>query len=68
MTKEWVMVYSAFKAYKIDIIQGLLAESGIESNTINKQDSNYLFGEIELYVCNDDAFKAKQIIEKHPDL
>ena len=68
MAYDWVPVYSAFKMYKIDIIQALFAEAGIESNTINKRDSNYLFGEIELYVRHDDVIKAKLIISKRPEL
>ena len=68
MIENWTMVYSAAKKYKIEIIQALLTEAGIESNPLSKADTTIIFGEIELYVHNNDAIKAKQIIEQHPDL
>ena len=40
----------------------LLADNEIESIIMNKQDSAYLFGEIEVYVSPADAFKARQLI------
>ncbi|MCF8296556.1 MAG: DUF2007 domain-containing protein [Saprospiraceae bacterium] len=68
MEQNWTLVYTAFKVYKIEIIQALLEEAGIESNMLNKMDSTMLMGDIELYVHNDDSVKALQIIEQHPDL
>ena len=68
MIDNWTMVYTAAKVYKIEIIQALLTEAGIESNPLSKKDTTIIFGEIELYVHNDDAVKARQIIEQHPDL
>ncbi len=68
MEKDWTLIYSAFKVYKIEIIQTLLNEAGIESNVMNKMDSTMLMGDIELYVRNEDSIKAKKIVEQHPDL
>ena len=42
----------------------ILYDEGIASVIINKQDSTYLFGEIELYVERDDAILAKYILDK----
>jgi len=63
MEDNWVKVYSSSKLYEIELIKGLLSENGIESVTMDKQDSAYLFGVIELYVKVEHAFRAKQLIE-----
>jgi hypothetical protein len=65
MDKNWTKIFSSSQLYKVEIIKGLLSENNIVSIEINKQDSAYLFGEIELYVKVEDAFQAKQIIVKY---
>jgi len=59
---KWVRVFSAADAFRIEVIKGLLAEYNIESVVVNKKDSAYLFGEVELFVNVEDAFQANQII------
>ena len=58
------LIYSSSQIYKAEIIRGFLEENDILSVIINKKDSAYLFGEAELYVKVDDAFRAKQLILK----
>jgi len=41
-----------------------MAENEIECVIMNKKDSTYGFGEIEVYVPTAEAFKAKQLILK----
>jgi len=65
MDKNWTIIYSSAQLYKIEIMKGLLKENNIISIDVNKKDSSYLFGEIELYVKVEDAFIAKQLILKH---
>lgn len=65
MEDNWTQVYSSSQQFQIELIRGLLKEHDIESVTMNKQDSFYHFGSVELYVKVEDAFRAKQIIEKH---
>ena len=64
MDKNWTLIYSSSQIYKAEIIRGFLEENDILSVIINKKDSAYLFGEAELYVKVDDAFRAKQLILK----
>lgn len=64
MEGNWIRVYSSADAFRIEMFRGLLAEKNIESVVVNKKDSAYLFGEIELYVSVEDAFMANQIISK----
>ncbi len=62
MSEDWVKIYTSSKLFEIELIRGLLLENDIESFVINKQDSSYLFGEVELYVSNSDVLNANQII------
>ena len=48
----------------MNIITALLKENNIQFNVINKQDSMYKIGEIELYVDEADFEEVKQIVEK----
>jgi hypothetical protein len=58
----WVCVYTSGYLHMAEMIRGLLEENGITAIVVNKQDSVYLIGDIELYVSYDDAFVANQII------
>ncbi len=61
---NWVCVYSSGFIYKVEIAQAVLTDNGIDSVIVNKQDSSYAFGDIELHVHPDDSISALQIIEK----
>lgn len=50
MENNWTLVYSTDKAYEAEIAKAVLAENGIEAIEINRKDSSYIFGEIDLYV------------------
>jgi hypothetical protein len=60
--KDWVKIYSTSAMYKAELLKGLLTENEINAVIINKKDSAYLFGEVELYVTTNDAVKAKHLI------
>jgi hypothetical protein len=60
--QNWVLIYSSPVLVEVELIKGLLKENDIEAVLINKKDSAYLFGDIELYVTSEDAFNANQII------
>jgi hypothetical protein len=62
VNKNWVKIYSTSANYKAELLKGLLMGKGINAIIINKQDSSYLFGELELYVMPNDAIQAKHII------
>lgn len=65
MEQGWVKVYKTDKAYQADIIIELLDENGIMAVKMNKRDSSYLaFGNIEVYVEEEYAEKALQIIKE----
>lgn len=59
---NWVCIYSSKLIHKVEIVQAVLADDNINSVIVNKQDSAYHFGDIELHVHPDDSIKAIQII------
>ncbi len=61
---DWKRIYSSQFEHKAGIVKAVLKKHGIESVIVNKKDSAYLFGELELYVNQDDVLKAKNIIIK----
>jgi len=65
MEKDWVNIYSSTQVNDIEIMKAVLADNDILAIDINKKDSSYLFGEIEVYVNRNDVLKAKQIIIKN---
>ena len=64
MEENWIIVHSTNKEYLAEIIRQMLADNGIESFILNKKDSNYLFGDIEIYTLPDSVMRAKLLIEK----
>jgi hypothetical protein len=65
LDNSWVSVYSSAYMHQVDIVSAVLKDNDITSVIINKQDSSYHFGEIELHVQADDVLAAKQIIQKN---
>ncbi len=63
MDNDWVKIYESSKQYEAEIISGMLEENEIECIIMNKQDSVYLFGEIELYVKREEILRAKTLIQ-----
>lgn len=63
MESEWAKVYESAEDVKIEIARIILEENDISSVVINKKDSSYRFGEIELYVHRDNIIKAKLLLK-----
>ena len=62
MLDNWVIIYSTTQLYEAEMVRSIMADNEIESVIMNKKDSTYGFGEIEVYVPTAEAFKAKQLI------
>jgi len=62
MENYWVLIYETNKGFEAEIVKGMLLEHEIEAFIINKQDSSYHFGSIEMYVSANDVMKAKTLI------
>lgn len=68
MENDWTKIYSAGNLYKVDLVKGLLEESGISTQILNQQDSAFLTGEVELFVQTKDFEEAERIIAERKDL
>jgi len=62
MFENWIVIYSTAQLYEAEMIKEMMAVNEIECVIMNKKDSTYGFGDIEVYVPTADAFKAKQLI------
>jgi hypothetical protein len=65
MEKDWVKVYISQFPHKVEIMKALLEDNDIDCVIMNKQDSSYLFGYLELYVEAINVIQANQIIQEH---
>jgi hypothetical protein len=64
MEKDWVLAYSTNQLYQAEILRNVMNDHDIESIIINKQDSAYKFGDVEIYVKRDHILKAKQLVQE----
>jgi hypothetical protein len=64
MDEQWEVIYRSTAPYKAEIVKSILEENDIPGVVINKKDSSYLFGEIEVYVHQNDVLIAKQIVNR----
>ncbi|MCW8311040.1 DUF2007 domain-containing protein [Sphingobacterium thalpophilum] len=64
MENDWKRIKIFTNAIEAEIVKQMLEENGIPAVVLNKQDSSYLFGKIELYV-NENAIEiAERLIEE----
>lgn len=64
MEDNLVHIYSSGQPYKAEMVKQMLADHNIQCFLVNKQDSAYKFGEVELYVNRDDVIRAKKLIQE----
>jgi hypothetical protein len=62
MSNDRVLVYTTNKLYEAELIQEYLFNNGIHAFILNKMDSAYLFGDIEILVEKDDVIRSKKLI------
>jgi hypothetical protein len=61
MSPIWTKIYTTSDPIKAELIKQLLEENGIEAVLLNKQDSSYLFGEVQVLVLESNRLQAQQI-------
>lgn len=64
MGDNWVLVYSTGLLYQAEMVKDILEDNALEVVIINKQDSFYQFGDIEVYTRPDDVIRAKFLIKE----
>ncbi|HOW31810.1 MAG TPA: DUF2007 domain-containing protein [Bacteroidales bacterium] len=65
MYNDWVVVFTSPQIWEAELIKAALQQNNIECISLNKRDSSYLIGEVEIYVPIPEALTAKQIIQKY---
>ena len=64
MSDDWTLVYSTELLFHAELLKHMLNDNQITAVLMNKQDSAYNFGLIEVYVKPPDVIKAKHLISK----
>ncbi len=67
MEENLVHIYSVGQPYTAELVRQMLVDNNIAAFLVNKQDSTYKFGEVELYVNRDDVIRAKMLIKEFED-
>jgi len=63
MEQEWVIIAWFTDDVRSQIAVDRLMVNGIEAVAVDKRDSNYKWGEIQIYVHRDNVIIAKEIIK-----
>lgn len=63
MANNKIVVYSTNKLFEAEMIKQYLSDNDILAFILNKMDSAYLFGDIEILVSKDDVIRSKKLIE-----
>jgi type III secretory pathway lipoprotein EscJ len=63
--KRFNLLFTTTSPVEAEGIANLLAAEGIEVFPINKKDSAYMFGEIELYVNESEVERALKLLESN---
>lgn len=62
----WTVVYSDGFPPAVELRRVILEEHGIPAVVLNKRDSSYLFGFLELLVQEEDLEKAEALLKDAP--
>lgn len=62
MEKHWVKLLTTDNPVQAEMTKQMLEEQGVSAVVINKQDSSYRFGQVELYVHESEEALAKGLI------
>ncbi len=65
MEQGWARVYSTDKPWQVEIVVSLLEEAEIPTFKVDKKDSSYIFGEIDVLVPEERADEALLILTSH---
>lgn len=65
MEKGWIKIQTYTDAIQGEMDKQLLAENGIPAVLLNKQDSSFMFGKIDLFVNEKDMEPAQRLIQEN---
>ena len=62
MEKQWVKLFITANPMEAEITKQMLEEHGVPAVIMNKQDSSYRFGHVELYVHKSEEAFARGLM------
>ncbi len=65
MSDDLVRIFSTDQLYEAEIVKQMLIDNEITAFIMNKKDSFYKFGDIELYVHRNNAIRSKKLIQEY---
>ncbi|MBV42756.1 MAG: hypothetical protein CL834_06955 [Crocinitomicaceae bacterium] len=66
--KGWTVVYSDGFPPSVELRRTVLDQQRIPAVVLNKKDSSYLFGFVELYVLDEDVTRARELLDNQDAL
>ncbi len=60
---EWVKIYMTDQPYQAEIVRAILEQEDIEAVIINRRDSSYHFGLVEVFTPRQHVLKANHLIK-----
>ncbi|MCK5080411.1 MAG: DUF2007 domain-containing protein [Bacteroidales bacterium] len=65
MKDGWTLAYSTQQMFEAELLKRVLGDHDIEAVILDKMDSSYrAFGDIEIYVRQDQLLKAKMLAKE----
>ncbi len=61
---NWVKVYTDQMGYRAEIVRSYLSDQGIKAIILDKKDSAFKLGKLEVYVSPGDSLKAANMINQ----
>ena len=68
MEKDWIKIKTYTRALEAEIVKQMLVENGIAAVLLNKQDSSYFIGKLELYVSKEQQDMAEELLNNETNL
>lgn len=65
MEKGWIRIQTYTDAIQGEIMKQMLEGNGIPAVLLNKQDSSFMFGKIDLFVNETDLEQASRLIQEN---
>jgi len=62
MNAKWIKIYTSNQFHKSEMVKQILIDNGIEAVLMNKQDTAYKFGEVEVLIPETNYSNALEII------
>lgn len=67
MEKDWIKIRTYSNVFRAEIVKQMLVENDIPAVVLNKQDSSYHFGRLELFVAKENEEIALKLITENEE-